>query len=90
VTLPGQLEKFGDEAVLAALECFESEGSLELAGKEAEIAEELLQCSLVRATIQARYILSDGEVRLRLHSNGLSVAGAWLKRVLAGEAGPEA
>jgi hypothetical protein len=82
VVLPGQLEQYGESSVLAALVCFEPVGSLEFAGRDAEIAEELLRCALVRATVQSRFILADGEIRLKLQSQGLSVAGAWMKRVL--------
>jgi hypothetical protein len=87
VTLPGQLDRYGEESVLAALKCFESEGTLEFAGHDAELVEELVRCALVRATIQSRFLLTDGEVRLRVQSQGLSVAGAWTRRVLDGQKG---
>lgn len=86
MTLPGQLDRFGEQAVLEALECFEKTGTLDLAGRDAELAEELIRCALVRATVISRFLLTDGEIRLRTQSQGLSVAGAWTKRVLAGEA----
>lgn len=70
-----------------ALKCFESSGTLEFAGREAELVEELLRCALVRAVVLTRFILSDGEIRLKVQSQGLSVAGAWTKRVLEGAAG---
>lgn len=89
MTLPGQLEQFGESSVLAALVCFEQTGAHEFAGRDAELAEELLRCSLVRATVGARFIMTDGEVRLRVVSQGLSVAGAWVKRVLESAAGAQ-
>lgn len=87
--LPGQLDQYGEASVLAALVCFESIGSLEFAGRDAELAEELLRCALVRASVTTRFLMTDGELRLRLQSQGLSVAGAWTKRVLETSAGAQ-
>jgi hypothetical protein len=88
VTLPGQLENYGEASVLSALVCFEGTGTMEFAGRDADLAEELLRCALVRATVSARFLMTDGELRLRVLSQGLTVAGAWMKRVL--EASPRA
>lgn len=85
MTLPAQLERFSERSVYEALVCFEETGLLDFAGHDAELAEELVRCALVRASIHARFILSDGEIRLRVNSQGLSVAGVWMKRVLEDE-----
>lgn len=83
MTLPEPLNKYGEQPVLAALVCFEQIGAHEFAGQDAEIASQLLESALVRATVISRFLMTDGEVRLRVQSQGLSVAGAWLKRVLS-------
>ena len=86
MTLPESLQPHGDRAVLEALVCFEKIGTHDFAGRDAELAEQLIQCALVRATVSSRFLLTDGEVRLRVQSHGLTVAGGWMKRVLGDDA----
>lgn len=74
--------EYGERAVMEALRCLEARDSHDFSGRDAELVEALMRAGRVRAVVQSRFLTASGELRLRVRSDGLTVAGSWLKSVL--------
>jgi hypothetical protein len=81
------LTSYDEAAVSDVLHALERRGSVELVGTEAAIADSLISAGYARAIVNVRFVLDDGTLRLRVQSDGLTVAGTWLKSRFESPAG---